>query len=102
MGSDGAAMRALSSLHCFLRSEPGSDAIPRLRLLLVPARSPDTLVLPSSTKVTGLLRRLIATSQGMVTKSYDMDVIIIYSGRCPFLKKVSTKRSIGGSADGRE
>ena len=31
-----------------------------------------------------------------------MDVIIIYSGRCPFLKKVSTKRSIGGSADGRE
>lgn len=95
-------MRALSSLHCFLRSEPGSDAIPRLRLLLVPARSPDTLVLPSSTKVTGLLRLLIATSQGMVTKSYDMDVIIIYSGRCPFLKKVSTKRSIGGSADGRE
>ena len=95
-------MRALSSLHCFLRSEPGSDAIPRLRLLLVPARSPDTLVLPASTKVTGLLRLLIATSQGMVTKSYDMDVIIIYSGRCPFLKKVSTKRSIGGSADGRE
>ena len=102
MGSGGAAMGALSSLHCFLRSEPGSDAIPRLRLLLVPARSPDTLVLPSSTKVTGLLRLLIATSQGMVTKSYDMDVIIIYSGRCPFLKKVSTKRSIGGSADGRE
>ena len=102
MGSGGAAMRALSFLHCFLRSEPGSDAIPRLRLLLVPACSPDTLVLPSSTKVTGLLRLLIATSQGMVTKSYDMDVIIIYSGRCPFLKKVSTKRSIGGSADGRE
>ena len=36
------------------------------------------------------------------TKSYDIDEIIIYSGRCPFVKKVSTKRSVGGSADGRE
>lgn len=40
-------------------SEPGSDAIRGLRLLLVPARSPDTLVLPS--KVTELLHLLIAT-----------------------------------------
>ena len=102
MGNGGAAMRALSSLHCFLRSEPRSDTIRRLRLLLVPACSPDTLVLPSSTKVAGLLHLLIAKRRGMVTNSYVMDVIIIYSGCCPFLKKVTTKRSVGGSADGRE
>lgn len=46
MGNGGAAMGALSSLLCFPRSEPGSDAIRGLRLLLVPARSPDILVLP--------------------------------------------------------
>lgn len=71
MGNGGAAMRALSSLHCFLRSEPGSDAIRGLGLLFVPARSLNALVLPgggggpwvlpSSTKVTGLLHLLIAT-----------------------------------------
>lgn len=61
MDNGGAAMRALSSLHCFLRSEPGSDAIRGLRLLFVPARSLNALVLPSSTKVTGLLHLLIAT-----------------------------------------
>lgn len=58
MGNGGAAMGALSSLLCFPRSEPGSDAIRGLRLL-VPARSPDTLVLPS--KVPELLHLLIAT-----------------------------------------
>jgi len=61
MGNGGAAMRALSSLHRFLPSEPRSDGIRGLRLLFVLARSLNSLVLPSSTEVTGLFHLLIAT-----------------------------------------